>query len=110
MRFIAEVTKTELETKRLMIYGSKEGSYLFGFNILKDSHSNWDEWYATVSDAKELCEERFGIEQADWKEIPDPMEFCQHDWINPVRTKGVNTLTPDYEKFEKFENGKWIEI
>jgi len=110
MRIIAEVKKINSPIKRLMIYESNEGVYLFGFDTIEDSHSNWDEWYETIDEAKEECNDRYGIEFTNWTEIPDPMEDCQHDWINPVRVKGRNMGTLDWTTFEKLNCGKWIEL
>ena len=110
MRIIAETKKINSPIKRLMIYESKEGVYLFGYNTIEDSHSNWDEWYKTIEEAKEECNNRYGIEFMNWTEIPDPMEGCQHDWINPVRVKGRNMGMLDWTTLEKLDSGKWIEL
>ncbi|SFH30435.1 biofilm protein TabA [Pontibacter chinhatensis] len=93
-----------------MIYETADGVYLFGYTTLDDSHSKWDALHESIEDAKEEGEDVSGVGFEDWVEIPDPMEHCQHDWINPVRVKGRDTGTPDWGKYERFENGKWIEL
>jgi len=97
------------ETKRLMIYNDKSGTYLFGFKKTTDCNADWDEYYDSESDAIEICEDKYGVKLTDWYEIPNPELFCQHDWIENVRIKGSEKGNPEYGKFEKFSNGKWVE-
>ena len=93
-----------------MIYESEDGVYLFGYDTESDSSSLWDEWYETVEDALESCKTEYNIENSDWQEIDDPLENCQHDWIEPVRIKGRDIGKPEWGKFEKLVDNEWIEM
>jgi biofilm protein TabA len=110
MRLIADINQKDSEVKRLMIFDTGAGVYVFGYNTKEDSSGIWDDWYETIHDAFESCEEEYGIKKSDWTEIPDPMEYCQDDWINPVRIKGRDIGKPEWGKLEKLINGKWIEF
>ena len=74
------------ETKRLMIYNDKSGTYLFGFKKTTNCSADWDEYYDSESDALEICEDKYGVKLSDWYEGD-----------------------PEYGKFEKFSNGEWVE-
>jgi len=110
MRIIANLKQDNLELKRLMIYDSKHGTYLFGYKTTSDSSALWDNWFENIDDALKSCAEDYGISKNDWIEITDPLENCQHDWINPVRIKGRIIGKPEWGKLEKLENGKWIDL
>lgn len=109
MRLIANIKHFESDVKRLMIYDSEDGVYLFGYDKEADSNAIWDNWFEKVEYEIEASHD-YGIEQNDWKEISDPLEGCQHDWIEPVRVKGRNIGKPDWGKLEKLVNGEWVEI
>ena len=109
MRLIANIKQSDSDVKRLMIHDSEDGVYLFGYDKEDDSNALWDYWFEKVVYAIEASHE-YGIEQIDWMEISDPLEYCQHDWIEPVRIKGRNIGKPEWGKFEKLVNGEWTEI
>ena len=110
MRLTANIKIEDKELKRLMIYDSEDGVYLFGYNTEIDSDSLWDYWFENIEDAINDCIEDYNISKEDWTEIPDPLEYCQHDWINPVRIIGRNLGKPEYGKLEKLIDGKWIKL
>ncbi len=85
MRIVANIKQPNSEVKRLMIYESDEGVYLFGYKTIIDAASDWDEFYDSLEDAKERAQEKFEVNDLDWNAIPDPQENCKHDWIEPVR-------------------------
>ena len=105
MRLTANIKQQNSEIVRLMIYDSEDGVYLFGYDSEIDSSALWDYWFENIDDAYESCLEDYGITKSDWKEIPDPLENCQHDWIQPVRIKGRNIGNPEWGKFEKLIDG-----
>lgn len=88
------------ETRKLMIYESKDETYLFGYDCLQDSFSKWDLCFDSIENAEEYCEENFGVEIDDWIFIEEPKKGCQHDFIMPTKRKSKET-------FETFLNGKW---
>ncbi|RZK28635.1 MAG: hypothetical protein EOO57_20735, partial [Hymenobacter sp.] len=85
MRFIADVIPNEEGIKRLMIHETESGTYLFGFDRVVDGGGVWDEWFETVADAKESALEDYQVSLEAWKQIADPCDDCQQDWIQPVR-------------------------
>lgn len=110
MRKIVNLTKPKDGIVRLMIFNDDYGTYLFGYKKTEDCGAEWDEWYETENDAMESCETEYGINKADWTEIPNPKPNCQHDWINPVRVKGRDNEKPEFGKLEKLINGKWTDF
>jgi len=92
-----------------MIYNSEEGVFLFGFNKENDLSAIWDNWFVKVEYAIETLQE-YGVDRNEWKEILDPIEGCQHDWIEPVRVRRVAFGKQSYGKLEKLVNGKWINL
>ncbi len=93
-----------------MIYDSEDGVYLFGYDKEIDCSALWDYWFESLDAAIESGFEDYGVNKSDWKQIPDPQDNCQHDWIEPVRVKGRDTGKPEWGKLEKLIDGKWIEI
>jgi len=110
MRLTAKIKQPNSEVKRLMIFDSEDGVYLFVYNTHEDSSALCDYWFEKIDDAFESCSEDYGITKQDWNEIPNPLEHCQHDWIEPVRIKGRDNGNPQWGKLEKFINGKWIDL
>jgi hypothetical protein len=110
MRKIADVKNNHPEVKRVVIYKNEDGVYLFPCASTKDGSGIGDEWYQSVEEADAVCLVEYGINSNDWEIIDDPPEYCQHDWIAPVRIKGRNLGKPEWGKFEKLENGVWIEF
>ncbi len=109
MRLTANIKQQDSEVKRLMIYESEDGVYLFGYDKQFDSSAIWDNWFEKIEYAFEASQE-YGIDKNDWNEIPDPLENCQHDWIEPVRVKGRENGKPEWGIYEKLINGQWQEI
>lgn len=107
MRLKANIKQTDSDLKRLMIYDSEDGVYLFGYDKDSDSSAIWDNLFENVEYAIEASQE-YGVNQNNWQEISDPLKNCQHDWIEPVRVKGREIGNPEWGKFEKLVNDKWI--
>ena len=90
------------ETRKLMIYESKDETYLFGYDCLQDSFSKWDLCFSNIEDAEEYCEDNFSVVTEDWILIDKPKKDCQHDFIMPTKRKSKEII-------ETFVNGKWHE-
>ena len=73
--------------RRVMICSSPEGFYLFLYRITEDGPCNADEWYESLEDVEQVCEDRFGIKPEDWVPIKDAPEGCQQDWITATKIK-----------------------
>ncbi len=110
MRWTANINENENDFKRLMIYDSGNDVYLFIFDQKKDGPSCRDYLYEDIDDVFDACREDYGITKNDWKEIPSPLEGCQHDWIAPVRVKGMDKGKPRWGRFQQLIDGKWIDI
>jgi hypothetical protein len=108
MRKIAFI-KIPDSIKKLMIYETIEGVYLFGYDCIQDTSAIWDNWHETVVDAEEYCSDVYKIDAADWIEISEPCSECQHDFIGQIRIKDRDNNDPQWGKFQAFENGKWID-
>ncbi len=111
VRLIADVTApNEEKVKRLMIHEDECGTYLFGFDRLRDGGGMWDEWYESVADAKSVAQENYQVSPDNWTQIEDPCEHCQQDWIQPVRVKSRNLGQLEWGKIEHLVNGIWVEF
>ena len=93
---------------KIMIYETpKEGVFVFLYCSKDAIQCSFDHHYHDLSDALEDWEDE--IDDNGWKEIDDPLPYCQHDAFIPIRVKGENIGKPIREKLEIFENGEWIE-
>ena len=104
MRLTANIKQSDSEIKRLMIYDSDDGVYLYGYDKENDCSALWDYWFESIDDAIGSGYDDYGVERTDWEQISDPMENCQHDWIEPVRVKGRDRGNPEWGLFEKLVN------
>lgn len=109
MRKIAKVSNNE-EVKRIMLYECEDGVYLFEYDRESDSSATSDYLQDSVEIVYEIAEEDYGVKPSDWQEISDPMEFCQHDRIEPIRVIGRNTGNPQWGKLEKLVSGNWVPL
>lgn len=85
MRKIAIVKKKINTTERLMLYQKNGEIYLFGYDKSEDGSCSWDQFYEEISELYDDCADRFGVKIGDWTIISDPLEGCQHDWIEPTK-------------------------
>ena len=108
MRKIAYLETTD-ETKKIMIYESNEGVYLFGYDCLQDTSSFWDNWFETLEDAENFCIDKFSVNTNDWILISEPLKDCQHDFVSPTRIKGKNEGKPEWGHFQTLINDKWFD-
>lgn len=84
--------------------------YLFLYNLEEDGACQSDLWFENLESLYDYCQDQFGVQEIDWIDIPDAFQGCQDDWIAPVRLKGRDQGKPIYGKFERLENGIWIEV
>ena len=110
MRKVALVRNGHRSIKRVIIYQHDDGVYLFPCATLEDGSAIGDEWYESLAAAEEACSRGYGIEVDDWRQIDDPVDGCQHDWIAPVRIKGRAEGKPLWGHMERLENGNWVDI
>jgi biofilm protein TabA len=110
MRYITNTKINNSKIKRLMIHDSEDGVYLFEYDSLDDGSSLGDHWFEDLKMAFESCSEDYGVDRDAWEEIPDPLEHCQQDWIEPVRVVGRQDGSPQWGRFEKLIEGEWVEF
>ncbi len=97
------------DIKKLMIYKDDFGVYLFGYNCLQDTSSIFDNFYDTIDNAEEYCQDEYNIYNNDWIEISEPLNNCQHDFIMPVKVKGKDIGKPQWGQYLVLTDDKWIE-
>jgi hypothetical protein len=52
----------------------------------------------------------FGVQESDWREIPDQLPDCQEDWIAPVRVLRTESGQKVYHRWERLVEGVWQEF
>lgn len=67
--------------------------------------------YDSFSENLETALEEFDGELDDrgWIMIEDPLPYCQHDSVLPIRVKGRETGHPQWGSYEIFSDGQWVE-
>lgn len=96
--------------KKLMIYQlNTDETYLFLYDTEFDKGAVGDFWFETIDEAEKYCINEFNINTNNWIFINDPIAYCQHDMIRPIRTKGRDIGKPIWGEFEILENGIWKE-
>ena len=109
MRKIA-IAKNHSRIRQVILYQDENGVYLFPCTSLEDGFAEGDQWYEDLETAESVCMSEYGITNDDWQHIPDPVEYCLHDWVEPVRVVEVNTGKPQWGQLEKLTDGVWKEI
>ncbi len=109
MRKVA-TTRHHPDIRQVILYQCANGVYLFPCTSLDDGFANGDQWYEDLESAESFCLSEYGILSEDWRIIPDPLEHCQQDWIEPVRVIGRDKGKPQWGRFEKLVGGVWQEI
>jgi hypothetical protein len=109
MRKVAAV-RGDPDVARLVLYATRDCVYVFPCASDHDGSAFGDEWFETLGEAEQACKERYGVGAADWTDIEDPRPHCQHDWIEPVRVVGRDKGSPQWGRFERLEDGAWVEI
>lgn len=86
MRKHALLKSNKEKAKRVMLYQLETGqTYAFLYKSPNDDLAYADEWYESLSDAEESYQHRI---DGEWIVIADPLPYCQHDAILPIRIKG----------------------
>jgi len=84
-----------------------EGTYTYYYTDRDAVFSSYDS-YSEDWDA--AAEEFAGaLDERGWMEIGDPLPFCQHDSILPIRVKGREAGRPQWGAFEILSDGKWVD-
>lgn len=81
MRMYALLEEQVGEVRKVMVYESESGAYVFLFNTQEDKSCIADLWFETLGDAVEHCLQEFNVKQEQWLVINDPKEG-NHDVIH----------------------------
>lgn len=109
MRKVA-FTSGQATVRKVMIYESSEGVFVFSYDCLEDSVSIFDFLHDTLDDAEDFCKAQFNLVSDDWILISDPLPTCQHDFILPTRVKGQENGNPEWGCFQKLVDDRWDDI
>ena len=107
MRKLALLKSDETNAERVMLYQLETGeTYASLYKSPNDDFAYADEWYESLLDAEESYQHRI---DGEWIVIADPLPFCQHDAILPIRIKGRDKEPPQpqWEEYEILVNGEW---
>ena len=99
----------------LLVAGIEDWRYqglalVYAYVIEEDGPSATGWLYEDAERAMADLEEEWGVPRACWRSIPDQMPGCQLDWIAPVRIKRSEEGTPMQGAWERWVDGKWVEI
>lgn len=95
----------ESEYKKVMIYSSDEGVYVFLYNSPDAVFCSSDEYYENEEEALADWEDKIGPD--GWHTSDDPLPGCQHDSILPIRVKGRDLGKPLWGRYEILVDGEW---
>jgi hypothetical protein len=106
MRKVATLSMAVDGVRRVMVYATDDGAYLFLYTGLDDGPCTFDEFYDSPAAAQQHASERFHLTEQDWAQIDDPLPGAQHDWIRPTRVKrdqAGNRLSGQFEPIPQAE-------
>lgn len=84
MRMYALLKEQVDNAKKVMIYESENGVYVFLYDTQEDKSCYADLWFETIEEALEYCTHELDVEQEQWVVIIDPKEGQYHDIISPL--------------------------
>ena len=93
---------------KIMLYGSGNGYCLFEYSAPDAVMCSSDRYYDSLEDLYDDWNDL--IDEKGWITTDDPLPYCQHDALIPVRVKGRDTGQPEWGKFEMFQDGQWIDM
>ena len=93
-----------------MLCDSEHGCYIFLDDRANDGPGFADYLQNSMADAEAMCARSYGTAADDWSAIPDTLDGCQDDWIEPVRVVGRDVGKPQRGRFERLEGGDWKPI
>jgi hypothetical protein len=98
--------------QKVMLYSAKnDGTYIFLYTSTDEyALCSADYYYYNLELAEEAALDTYGIKDEDWVLIEDPLPYCQHDCIHPVRVKGRVDGNPIWGKFELFNGVEWLDF
>lgn len=82
MRMYALLEERVENVKKIMVYESESGVYVFLYDTQEDKSCVADLWFETLDEAVDHCIQEFNVIQAQWLVINDPKEGEYHDIIH----------------------------
>jgi len=96
--------------KKVMVCEINENQvHVFLYTVEYDWFNDHSEFFNSLEEAESYCN-CLGIDNLGWVEIDGCLEYCNLDWIAPVRSKGRNIGEPQCGIYEKFDGAKWVEF
>ena len=93
---------------KVMIHEIEElGTYIYYYTSKDAIFSSYDSFSDDIETALEEFEDK--INEQGWIKIDEPLPYCQHDCILPIRVKGCKDGCPQWGKYEILSDGQWIE-
>ncbi len=93
---------------KVMIHEIEElGTYIYYYTSKDAIFSSYDSFSDDIETALEEFEDK--INEQGWIKIDEPLPYCQHDCILPIRVKGRKDGCPQWGKYEILSDGQWIE-
>ncbi|WP_245773076.1 hypothetical protein [Paenibacillus catalpae] len=69
------------KVRKVMVYESDIGAYVFLYDTQEDKSCIADLWFETLAEALDHCLQEFNVIQSQWLVINDPEEGEFHDII-----------------------------
>ena len=85
----------------------KVGVYTYYYTDRDAVFSSYDSFSEKLETALEEFEGE--LDDQGWIMIDDPLPYCQHDCILPIRVKGRETRHPQWGSYEILSDGQWVE-
>ena len=92
---------------KIVLHKSKKDVYVYLYTSLNAVFSSFDNWYEDEESALEEWQSK--IDERGWIMLDDPLPYCQHDALLPIRIKGRDTNTPQWGRYEIYQDGEWKE-
>ena len=92
---------------KIVLFSTMRETFVFLYTSPDAVQGSYDHWYPDEQSAMEDWQEL--IDYRGWRDIGDPMPYCQHDAVLPIRVKGRDKGTPEWGKLEIYENGEWTD-
>lgn len=83
------------------------GVYIYYYTDRDAVFSSYDSFRENLETVLEEFDGK--LDDRGWIMIEDPLPYCQHDSVLPIRVKGRETGHPQWGSDEIFSEGQWVE-
>jgi hypothetical protein len=106
VRSIARFNPKTERGRWLLLDEADGGVYVFEFESDLDGSSKGDFFYSgPLKDAEVVYADAI---EGDWIAIGAPLQYCQQDWIWPVRVAGREIGAPRFGELERLVRRRWV--